>query len=561
MKHLFPIILLLMPLFLLSQPENEKAVIEKIKAFYVDQLAAAGGSIAVIKNGEVLHKKAFGIANFDYGISYSTSSVQDMATLTMHMTAAAILKLEHDDKLNLGKSIQTYLPDFPQYKEGEITIQNLLNHTSGIRDYIALILSGGKLLDDHYDNAKIYKWLQNQKALCIRPGSEYRFSQSNYVLLALIVEKVCGQTYAEYLNETFFTPFQMSSTTIYDTPKSVIINRALAYETQGGNQIIDNKFNYTVYGDGRIYSSLDDMIKWITGLKNMQLGDQTMFEKICIRGKLSNGKLMTYANGIEHGLVNGREIFAHNGYFGAHSSMLIDFPEEGLTIITTSTSSEHPAPGRAYDFAEWLFPPEITSKSRSEASLKMEVSSFPVDDLEQFTGNYFIPKYGYVRQIYIEDDTLILKINDEVERKLVPLSPNTFSISGISIASTIGFEKINTEELKMTVQVGQRAPLTYTSYSTAAYNDIEKKEISGTYHSDELDVTYELTFEKEQINVRLNGRDGPIFIPIMKGKFTSEHDGFLSFTYEDEKVIGFILNDYSLGSIRFSKAFSEDDES
>jgi len=166
----------------------------------------AGAAAAIVYNEKVLYQKGFGLANLEHNIQVTPQTVFEVSSVAMHVTATAILLLEKNGKLSLDDPIQKFLIDFPIYKKGAVTIRHCFHHSSGIRDYLNLIKMTGRSQHIHFDNQDGYHLLQKQKELTIIPGSDYRYSHSNYLVLALIVESVSGMSMGEFARQNIFLP-------------------------------------------------------------------------------------------------------------------------------------------------------------------------------------------------------------------------------------------------------------------------------------------------------------------------------------------------------------------
>lgn len=531
---------------------NIEAIVDSLYKDHIDQ---PGGMVGIVKDGNIILSKAYGKANLDYDIASSENSVQDLGSMAMHMTAACILSLDSEGKLKLNDPIHKYLPDLPKYEAGKITIQNLLNHTGGVKDYIVLNVSAGKPINANHNQDATYQLIKRQKSLTIVPGSEYRYSSSGYVLLAQIVEKVSAQRFSEYISERFFEPFGMSNSFVYDDHTRIIRNRAIGYESENEQFKVDNSYNFNVYGDGRIYSTLSDMLKWSIAIKKEQLGGRTLYDLLIQRGVLSDGTQMTYANGLEFTEVNGHTVFAHSGYFGAFSCMFIDFTDLDVSIITLTNNGDISAPGKAYDLAERIISAKPSKDSNFQTESGFETMTLNTSNLEEYTGDYFSRKYGYIRSINLVNDTLQYVINENVQRKLVPISQNEFRYNGIPHYNSFRFT--NADKLELRIQMGENAPYHYTRYKKADFHSEAAEEYLGSFYAKELDVHYEIKAEDDRLKAFVNGEEIITFEAIMKDHFTSAHDGFLAYERVGKRIIGFTLNDYSLGAIKFQKVDSD----
>ena len=186
-----------------------------------------GGVIGVIKDGKLIFKKAYGLANFETKELNKTSTLFNLASVSKQFTAAAILVLANEKKLSLRDEVRKYLPDFHDYGY-PITIENLIHHTSGVRSFDVLELMAGTL-NSKETQEEVYSLIIKQKALNFIPGDEYLYSNSGYVLLAKIIEKTSGMKCSKFIEEKICRPTGMEQTFIYDNPAKVISNCAAGH--------------------------------------------------------------------------------------------------------------------------------------------------------------------------------------------------------------------------------------------------------------------------------------------------------------------------------------------
>jgi CubicO group peptidase (beta-lactamase class C family) len=241
------------------------------KAAQIDALMAEqnfdkkpGVAILVIENGKTVYQKGFGAADLKTGRLIAPDTAFDLASVTKQFTALAILQLAEKGKLSLDDSLRKFYPEFPAYAD-RITVRHLLNHTSGLPDYIELFLKSGKLKENGepggYEptNGDVIKLLAEQKEPRFAAGERWEYSNSGYAVLAKIVEKAAGESFPQYIGENIFKPLKMTQTVVYNEKKPKISNRATSYRKKGD---IYEDVDYTplnlIYGDGSINSTLED---------------------------------------------------------------------------------------------------------------------------------------------------------------------------------------------------------------------------------------------------------------------------------------------------------------
>jgi CubicO group peptidase (beta-lactamase class C family) len=233
-----------------------------------------GAAVLVAKEGRAVYHSSRGVADVQAmrPIDFRTSF--RLASVTKQFTAAAVMLLVRDGKLRYEDLLTDLFPDFPEYGRA-ITIRNLLNHTSGMPDYEELMPAAGRSVpveDVQIQDAGVLDLLKRQKAGWFGPGSRWRYSNSGYVLLGLIVEKVSGRSFPSFLQKRIFTPLNMINTLAYVPGMNKVPNRAFGYGKENGRWIVtDQSPTSATLGDGGIYSSLADLLQWDEALRRHSL--------------------------------------------------------------------------------------------------------------------------------------------------------------------------------------------------------------------------------------------------------------------------------------------------
>lgn len=220
-----------------------------------------GVAVAIAINGKSFYNKAFGLSNLEFPLPNTSETIFECGSVSKQFTAAAILLLVQEGKLSLNDDVRKYVPELPQY-DSTITIQHLLNHTSGLKDWGALYsLTGWPRTTRAYTQQLSFDIVFRQKSLNFSPGSKYSYSNSNYVMLTLITERVSGKTLAEFTTEKFFKPLGMTKTQWRDNFREVVQGRAVAYSLRDGVFSLDMPFE-DVHGPGGLLTTTADLLKW-----------------------------------------------------------------------------------------------------------------------------------------------------------------------------------------------------------------------------------------------------------------------------------------------------------
>ena len=293
-----------------------------------------GAAIAVIKNGRVVKSEGYGLASVEFNAPVTKETVFEIGSVSKQMTAAAIMLLVEEGKINPDEKISKYLPATPDAWKN-VTVRHLLTHTSGIKSYTGL---SGFELTKRLSRDEFIRTLAAQP-LEFETGSRYQYSNSGYNLLGFIIETVSGKSYWDFMRERIFKPLGMEKTADRD-PKYIIPNRATGYEWENGS-LIGRDYDLTdVFSAGAIVSTVTDLAKWDAAWRGDTLLKKTSKTQAWTPVTLNDGKPYPYGFGWRFSEVRGHRLIAHSGQtagFGANISRYVD---DDLTVIALTNLGE-----------------------------------------------------------------------------------------------------------------------------------------------------------------------------------------------------------------------------
>ena len=312
---------------------------------------APGAAVLVIHNGRPVFRHGYDVTDLRTLHPIDAKTNFRLASFTKQFTAAAIMLLARDGKLHYDDHLTDFFPEFPAYGKS-ITVRNLLNHTSGLEDY-------GDLLMKQYPDtppekvpqildAGVLKLLEQQSSGKFAPVSKWEYSNSGYAVLAMIVEKVSGKSFGQFLHERIFTPLKMKNTLAYEKGKNEVPHRAYGHSKNDGSwQQTDQSPTSAVLGDGGIYSSLDDLAKWDRALR-----DHTLLSEAEMRPALTpaqptegpatfpDGPAVSYGFGWFVDPYQGHKRMSHDGGTIGFRTTIQRFPDDKLTIIVLANRTD-----------------------------------------------------------------------------------------------------------------------------------------------------------------------------------------------------------------------------
>ena len=296
-----------------------------------------GGALMVIQDGQVGFCKTYGLANRENNAPITDTTNFRLASVTKQFTAMAVLILKERGQLNLDDPVAKFLAPLPEWGD-KITLRNLLTHTSGLVAYEnILLLPHSKPLKD----AQVLELLRTQHGTYFTPGSNARYSNSGYALLALVVAQVSGQSFATFLNKNIFTPLGMNNSVVFEEGISDVENRAYGYcKSEEGFTLCDQSDTSAVLGDGGIYSSVSDLFHWDQALYSEQLVSLQTIQEAFTAQNLSGGTATAYGFGWKISNCEGIKIVGHDGSSCGFRNAIRRAPEKKVTVILLTNRKE-----------------------------------------------------------------------------------------------------------------------------------------------------------------------------------------------------------------------------
>ncbi len=299
-----------------------------------------GAAVVVMRNDSVIFRKGYGSASLNQNVPVTPFTNFRLASITKQFTAMCIMMLEEQGKLSFNDTIVKFFPDFPVYGKN-ITVRNLLNHTSGLPDYESLMPDSQtvQVLD-----ADCLQLLYRADSLYFPAGTKYQYSNTGYAMLALIVEKVSGKRFADFLKENIFNKTGMATTVAYEKGISTVANRAYGYSLLGGKWTeTDQSSTSAVLGDGGIYSNVEEMARWISSLWSFKLISEKSQRLAWSDAALNDGTPIDYGMGWHTETYRSVKHPHHGGSSLGFRNHILVFPNgKSMVIILTNRNQGDP---------------------------------------------------------------------------------------------------------------------------------------------------------------------------------------------------------------------------
>lgn len=287
-----------------------------------------GAVFLVGKDGEPIYRKAFGQANIELGVDMTPENVFQIGSMTKQFTAMAIMMLEEQGKLNVNDAISNYIPDYPN--GSNITIHHLLTHTSGIKDFTKMktIMTIAKKDQTPKEMVDFFK----NEPIDFKPGEQFSYNNSGYVVLGYIIEIVSGKTYEDFIEQNIFKKLAMNNSR-YASDREIVKHRAYGYHNRG---TFTNKMQVSLsipYASGSLMSSVDDMLKWQEAINTNSLITEVSKKKVYTNYTLNNGEHINYGYGWHLKDIDGTPIREHGGSIFGFKSMGVYVPDLDIYVI------------------------------------------------------------------------------------------------------------------------------------------------------------------------------------------------------------------------------------
>ncbi len=424
--------------------------VDKIFAEW-DKKESPGASVGLFKDGRIIYARGYGMANLEYDIPNTPQTVFRIGSTSKHFTAMCIALLIERGKLSERDDIRRYLPEIPDYGQ-PITIDDMLHHTSGLRNYEALMELAGRDGETYqvpfYTDQEAIDMIARQKRLNFPPGTRYSYSNSNFFLLAEIVGRVSGIKTSEFAKKYVFDPLKMQSTHFHDDITVIVKNRASGYSPrpEGGFRI--NMTQLEQIGTGSIYTTIEDFFKWDQNFYQNQLGTGSpkLIEMMEAPGKLNNGESVGYGFGLDVASFFGVRQIGHGGSFVGFRSYYMRFPDQRFSVIVLANQGPFPAGEIARKIAilylKEQFTEPLDKKYSSYRDRFQEEQPKPREaqlseiELEKYGGTYFSEELDADYRLIVEADSLRVRVGQYYTALIEPVDADRFRWGDRSLVFT-----------------------------------------------------------------------------------------------------------------------------
>lgn len=507
-----------------------------------------GVTIGIIQDGKLIFQKGYGMANLTLHKANTPQVLYNIASGSKQFTAFVVASLIQEQKISLTDTIGKFIPEFPDYGKG-ITIENLLYHTSGIRDYMVLMWLTGKSFEETFSNKDALNSIVRQNKLNFSPGDRCVYSNSNYVLLAEIIHRSTGRTLAEHSKDLFKT-LGMNSSGFgeYNTRKNAV--RALSY-FKSGDHYLPFKEKFIAYGDGGMFTTLEDLVHW----DNLFYDSTSLVQHILKRGTLNNGNLLNYGMGIQFGTYRNELVQAHAGAFLGFRSETLRIPARKISIICLGNSEDVNPEFITRSIADiFVFKVKNSEALPQTTVTKARDKSLRVEDASVFTGVYQVVPNVLIH-IREEGGLLSGQVTGQPMQMLYADSSDTFTI-GVTNDKAVFSNLQKGKHLQLTVMQKQGNT---TAQRLPIVSPEDHIRYEGIYYSQEQQTTYRF-YSKDEILYFKVGSNAEVQADVLTSynrvyfHYKNLEKATIDFSVDGNgKVNSFLLNSGRVSGIQFVK--------
>lgn len=459
-----------------------------------------GAAVLVMKDGKIIHQKGYGMANLAYNVPFEVDTPTNIGSTSKQFTAFAILLLQEQGKLNIDDDIRKYLPELPDFGK-TVTIRHALSHTTGYREYLNTFAMTGAHSSKEFSDEQIIRMVQRQPELQNDPGAEFNYNNTGFYFARLIVERVTETDFEDWTRENIFLPLGMTKTGFRSSPEQIIPGRSMGY-SPSEDGFVEKTDLAGAMGAGGIYTTLEDLSKWIINFKERKLGSDATFELMMNSNLLTTGAPSGYSFGLFIGEYKGQRQVQHGGADVAHRSMLVYFPEIDASVIVQSNLSSFNA-NLAYQIADFFFEEYFEQPKTEDSAVATAVADttefvYDVAKFDALTGQYELSVMpGFILTFDRDGDRIYTQATGQPQINIKATSDSTFTLIGVAAALTFHMNEDGSADSLTLHQNGNHIARKMTWKPSA--EDLQT--YVGSYYSDEIETMYHVEMGEDGLQL------------------------------------------------------------
>ncbi len=482
--------------------------VAKTPAGKVDQAAAQlyrdtpGAVVGAIEGGKLTFAKGYGAADLTNGLPFTTETPTNIGSSSKQFTGFALAMLASQGKLSLDDDVRKHIPELKDFG-ATITLRHLLTHTTGYREFInTLLIEGRQVMEgDYIAPDEVIKVLNRQPTLQNAPGVEFNYNNSAFSLATIVVERVTGRPFAQWMRDEVFLPLGMTKTWVRANPGQIIPNRSVGY-IAGAFGFREVRDLHGSAGAGGIYTTPGDVAKWMHNFKTGALGGPAVIQEMTTSFVLTSGAPTNYGYGVFLGTTRGLKQWQHGGNDVAHSSTFVYYPDLDAGYVVFSNYQGVPG-GIAGVVAEAFFGQHMTAAAQRPTTAGASGVDVPGATLRRYVGKYQMTTLGdLVLTVEQQGGQLRLQLPGQPALPLRATSPTSFDVVGAPAKITFNAA---TDGAVQSITFQQNGDHPGKRVEAQA---VDLPSFAGRYFSEELETFYDLSVEGGQLVIR-HRRFGP----------------------------------------------------
>ncbi|HEY2026356.1 MAG TPA: serine hydrolase domain-containing protein [Gemmatimonadaceae bacterium] len=500
-----------------------------------------GCALLVRRAGTSVYGRGYGLASLELGVPISTGTVFDIGSTSKQFTAASVALLALDGKLSLDDDVRKYIPELPDLG-ARVTLRHLLTHTSGWRDYIDLMSIEGWDERDRTTDADALNALRRQRALNFQPGTEFRYSNTGYFLMSIVVRRVSGQSLAEFAQQRLFEPLAMHDTRYLTDTRTVVPKKATGYGPGADGHWAVSMSNWEQIGDGGVQTSVEDLAKWDANLGSGTLGGRALLDLLHGTTHLTDGSPVGYGLGLTVDQYHGHRRVHHGGAWAGYRAMLMRFPDDSLSVLLTCNAATANTTSLATSVADAVLSPEPVIAGAP----RVAPSSLPGPPPAPLAGIFYDSTVGQIMVLRVRNDSLAMDGGRGVA--LIPLGNNTFR-HPVSEAE-LRFEQPSGGAARWVRSGTDGHPVVFDRVD--APTGLRLADYTGTYASAEAGTEWTLLVRDSVLVVQPHRGDAALLRPVFRDAFVGV--GLVRFERDASgKPIGLTVSTRGVHALRFAR--------
>ena len=549
---IFAQILLLSTTVFAQSPESK---VDQIFA-PVNKPDSPGCAVGVIKDARLIYEHAYGSANLELETPLTTKSTFNVGSISKQFTALSILILAQQGKLSLDDSVRKYIPEVPDFG-APITLRHFIHHTSGLRDFLEMLEMAGRRNGDVETEKDVLDMVSRQRTLNHKPGEEYLYTNTGYLLLSIVVKRVAGKPLSEFAEENIFKPLGMTHTRFSDDHTALIPGLVDAYLPKTGGGFRKWMPRHDLVGSSNLFTTVEDLARWDQNFYDKKVGG-ALIDQMLTPGTLNDGTKLDYAFGLILSAYKGLPAVVHAGSSMGYQGTLLRFPGQHFSVAVLCNVRGLNPDGVARSVADVYLADQIklpAPNGLGPPTVPVNPIKLSAAELSRFAGLYWNPVSDIVRTVQVKDDKLMYARAPGNESELVPLGDNRFLMAGVRNRVEITFKTSGNSMQMIFAESGAR-PSVFELVKAPSYTVKQVIEFGGKYFCPELDTTYTLTPKENQLMFQTGNWGDFLLTARFVDSFANPAEmGSLVFIRDSRKrVSGFIIRSGKVRNLRCVKS-------